>query len=92
MKKVMTSLAFIAISISASAQTKDTFVLKTLPNYDEFGNLYMITKSFDHVPTSKDSADFKRESRVQIHAMVDSVKKEYYTPVKSVKKPIRKKN
>jgi len=86
----MTSLAFIAISISASAQTKDTFVLKTIPHYDEFGNLYTMSQSYDHIPTSKDSANFERESDIQIASWMDSVKKEYYIP--SVKKPIRKKN
>jgi len=93
MKKIMTSLAFIAISISASAQTKDTFVLKSFPTYDEFGNYYEVVKSFDHIPTSKDSANFKKESRAQIHAIIDSVRKTYYVPpVKSVKRPIKKKN
>jgi hypothetical protein len=87
MKKIITSLAFIIISISASAQIKDTFVLKTRPHYDEFGNLYMITKSYDHIPTSKDSVDFKRESRTQIKIWIDSIKKEYYIlPIKSVRK------
>ena len=75
----MISLAFIAISIGAKSQTKDTFILKSFPTYDEFGNYYEITKSFDHIPTSQDSADFKRESRIQIHHLADSVRP-YYMP------------
>ena len=91
----MTSLAFIAISISASAQTKDTFVLKSFPTYDEFGNYYEVVKSFDHIPTSKDSADFKRESDEQIDLMMKKVKKEnnYYPPTLiPIKKLTKKKN
>lgn len=75
----MISLAFIAISIGAKSQTKDTFILKSFPTYDEFGNYYEVTKSFDHIPTSQDSADFKRESRIQIHHLADSVRL-YYMP------------
>ena len=93
MKKTLTSIALIFATLSVSAQTKDTFTLKSFPTYDEFGNYYEVVKSFDHIPTSQDSTNFKRESRAQIHAMVDSVRKIYYIPpVKSVKKPIRKKN
>ena len=76
----MISLAFIAVSINASAQTKDTFVLKTIPHYDEFGNLYTISKSYNHIPTSKDSADFDRESRIQISIWMDSLYKVYHIP------------
>jgi len=76
----MTSLAFIAISISASAQTKDTFVLKTIPHYDEFGNLYTISQSYDHIPTSKDSANFKMESNTQMKVWMDSLYKIYHVP------------
>ena len=76
----MISLAFIAVSMNASAQTKDTFVLKTIPHYDEFGNLYTISQSYDHIPTSKDSADFNRESSAQIKVWMDSLYKTYYIP------------
>lgn len=86
----MTSLAFIAISISASAQTKDTFVLKTTPHYDEFGNLYTMSQSYDHIPTSKDSANFKRESDTQIKVWMDSLYKIYYVPTHTIRKKIKK--
>ena len=91
----MISLAFIAISIGAKAQTKDTFCLKSFPNYDEFGNYYEVTKSFDHVPTSQDTLDFKRESDKQIDLMMEQVKREnnYYPPTPvPVKKTAKKKN
>ena len=86
----MTSLAFIAISISASAQTKDTFVLKTIPHYDEFGNLYTMSQSYDHIPTSKDSANFKRESDTQIKVWMDSLYKIYYVPTHTIRKKIKR--
>lgn len=80
MKRILTSIAFITISISASAQTKDTFTLKSFPTYDEFGNYYEVIKSFDHIPTQQDSICFKEESRAQIHHLADSVRK-IYTPI-----------
>ncbi len=80
MKKVMISLAFIAISIGVSAQTKDTFVLKTIPHYDEFGNLYTVSQTYYHIPTSKDSADFYKESKIQIKIWMDSMYKVFSTP------------
>lgn len=86
MKRILTSIAFIAISISASAQTKDTFTLKSFPTYDEFGNYYEVIKSFDHIPTQQDSADFKRESRIQIKAGMDSIYKIYNPAPKARKK------
>ena len=89
MKKIITSLAFIAISISASAQTKDTFILKTVPHYDEFGNLYTISQSYDHIPTSKDSADFKMESNIQIRVWIDSMYKTY-NPTPTVRKKVKR--
>jgi len=89
----MTSLAFIAISISASAQTKDTFILKTVPYYDEFGNLYTISQSYDHIPTSKDSTNFKIKSNTQIKVWVDSLYKIYYIPTTpTVRKKVKKIN
>ena len=86
----MISLAFIAVSMNASAQTKDTFILKTIPNYDQFGNLYTITKSFDHIPTSKDSADFNRESSAQMKVWMDSMYKTYYRPTINIRKKSKK--
>jgi hypothetical protein len=85
MKKTLTSLALIFAALDVSAQTKDTFILKSFPTYDEFGNYYEITKSFECLPTRQDSVNFIKESRVQIHHLVDSVRA-YYAP-----KPIRKK-
>jgi hypothetical protein len=90
MKKIMTSLTFIAISISASAQTKDTFVLKSFPAYDEFGNLYTMSQSYDHIPTSKDSANFKRESDTQIKVWMDSLYKIYYIPTPTIRKKVKR--
>jgi hypothetical protein len=91
MKKIMTSLALIAISISASAQTKDTFVLKTVPHYDEFGNLYTMSQSYDHIPTSKDSDDFKKESNIQISVWIDSMYKTYHVPTTpTVRKKVKR--
>jgi hypothetical protein len=86
MKKIITFFAFVAISTSTSAQTKDTFILKNIPTYDQFGNLYIVTKSFDHIPTSQDTLNFDKESKIQVNLLMDSVKK-YYAPT-----PIRKKS
>ena len=82
----MTSLVFIAISISASAQTKDTFILKNIPTYDQFGNLYTIKKTFDHIPTQQDSIEFKKECNNQLKIWMDSVYKTYYTPTRKKSK------
>ena len=86
----MISLAFIAVSMNASAQTKDTFVLKTIPHYDEFGNLYTISQSYDHIPTSKDSADFNKESSAQMKVWMDSMYKTYYRPTTNNRKKSKK--
>ena len=90
MKKVIISLASIVISISALSQTKDSFVLKSIPNYDEFGNYYEVVKSFNHIPTSKDSADFKRESRAELHIWINSGYRMNSTPALPVRKKYRK--
>jgi len=82
----MTFFAFVAISTSTSAQTKDTFILKNIPTYDQFGNLYTIKKTFDHVPTQQDSIEFKKECNTQLKIWMDSVYKIYYIPSPTRKK------
>jgi len=86
MKRILTSIAFVAISISASAQTKDTFTLKTIPHYDEFGNLYTIIQVFDHVPTQQDSICFNEGSKIQMNIWMDSMYKIYNPAPKPRKK------
>lgn len=86
MKKTIILFIFIAISMRVSAQTKNTFVLKSFPTYDEFGNYYEVIKSFNHIPTYQDSVNFKRESRIQIRKQIDSIRKIYYIPTKKLKK------
>lgn len=78
MKYLILSLLLVAAT-SCVAQTKDTFVLKSFPTYDQFGNYYEVTKSFDHIPTQQDSICFKEESKVQIKVWMDSLYK-VFTP------------
>jgi len=73
MKKILI-LIILTLSVSvALAQTKDTFALKSIPTYDEFGNCYRVIKQYDHVPTTQDSASFVIESSMLIHHMIDSI-------------------
>ena len=48
------------------------YTLTSIPTYDSLGNVYQVNKNYDHIPTSKDSADFLKESRISIHKMIDS--------------------
>lgn len=86
MKKLITTAAVIFTTLTLSAQTKDTFVLKSFPAYDEMGNYYEIRKSYDHIPTQQDSIAFTRESNMQISIWIDSVAKARTLPKKANKK------
>jgi hypothetical protein len=59
MKKLTLLLSI--ISINASAQTM--YKMESLPIYDEDGNVYQMRQVFDHLPTSEDSAIFKKDTK-----------------------------
>lgn len=81
MKKLMVILA-IGIS-SASAQTM--YKLESVPIYDSLGNQYMIRSVYDHLPTTKDSADFLKESNDYVFTTLRSLKKQEETKLYTVK-------
>lgn len=76
-------------SLVGFSQTRDTFYLRTIPTYDEFGNLYHIVKSFNHIPTKQDSIKFQRESDLQLRLWMDSMRM-YYAPKGKVKQKLKK--
>ena len=73
------------ITLTGYSQSKDTFVMKSFPTYDEFGNYYEIEKSYNHIPTREDSIKFRKESEIQINFWMDSLRKIYYIPKRKVK-------
>jgi len=81
MKKLLIILA-IGIS-SASAQTM--YKLESVPIYDSLGNQYMIRSVYDHLPTSKDSADFLRESNDYVFTTLNSLKKQEETKLFTIR-------
>ena len=40
--------------------------------YDSLGNVYTVEAEYDHLPTAQDSADFQKESQIEIRKMMDS--------------------
>lgn len=74
---LLTILAAVTFTAASAQTSKDTFYLQSFPTYDEYGNYYQIVKAYDHIPTSKDTAEFKRESSASISKMMDSVVTSY---------------
>ena len=81
MKKLLVILS-IGIS-SASAQTM--YKLQSVPIYDSLGNQYMMTSVYDHLPTSKDSADFFKESSEYVFTTKKALRKNETTKGYSVR-------
>lgn len=85
MKKIIIFL--LILSTKCYSQTKDTFELVSFPTYDEYGNYYQVVKKYDHIPTQKDSLDFKKESRSSISQMMLEERKRFEPkPAKRKKK------
>lgn len=81
MKKL---LLILCIGIgSASAQTM--YKLESIPVYDEEGNVYMMRSVYDHIPTSKDSAEFFASSRDYVYTTRRELKKEEGTKLYRIK-------
>jgi hypothetical protein len=51
-----------------------TYKMETLPNFDMDGNVYVVKREYDHLPTKEDSINFNNESRIEISKMIDSIK------------------
>lgn len=75
MKKTIALVALVVLNLSIFAQVRDTFILTSIPTYDENGNLYGTQKSYDHIPTRQDSLDFRKLSDSVISVTIDSVRK-----------------
>lgn len=59
---------------SCIKKPKKTYTMETLPNFDMDGNVYMVRREYDHLPTKEDSIKFRKESRIEISRMIDSIK------------------
>jgi hypothetical protein len=80
MKKINLTILFFLLSLTGFSQTKDTFFLKSIPTYDEFGNYYQVIERFTYPPTKSDSIQFEKESRIEMTKFFDSLRKTYYVP------------
>ena len=88
--KTLLATLLVLVSLSASAQTKDTFELRSFPTYDEFGNYYAVINRYDHIPTTQDSLTFKIESEKAIDKMIEENKVKYQITPAPVKKKSKK--
>ena len=70
---IICTIFFLLIGSNVSAQTKDSFFLRSMPAYDENGALYQVQHQYDHVPTSEDSILFLKESKIEVRDMIDSI-------------------
>ena len=84
MKKNIISIIFLIITLTGFSQSKDTFYLWSVPAYDEFGNLYQVEKSYNHIPTKEDSINFKKQSNIELNLWMDSLRKLYYVPKRKI--------
>jgi len=78
MKKIILSILVTFICFTTYSQSKDTFVLESIPHYDEFGNLYQVTKYYNHIPTRQDSLNFNIEVQKFVKHNMDSVYRRNY--------------
>ena len=62
----------ILLLLSGKIYAQEKYTLTSILTLDSLGNAYQVNKTYDHIPTSKDSADFLKESRISIHKMIDS--------------------
>lgn len=75
MKKLLFIIVAALMTSFATAQVKDRFELKSIPVYDMDGNVYIVVKSYDHVPTRQDSLDFEAYRKVEVRRMLEGVQK-----------------
>jgi hypothetical protein len=59
------------LMLSGSAYAQEKYTLYSIPHYDSLGNLYTVKKTYDHLPTTEDSAAFRIESKNSILEMMD---------------------
>ena len=76
--------------ISGNVYAQEKYTLQSIPHYDSLGNLYAVKKTYDHIPTAADSADFLKESKISILQMMDDNLKPTETKVKNNKLVLKK--
>ena len=74
---ILTIVIALTATVASGQEKKDTFYLESFPTYDEYGNYYQVAKAYDHIPTSKDTADFAIESRAHISEMIKTTASQY---------------
>ncbi len=75
MKKLLFIIGAVLVTSLTSAQVKDSFELRSIPNYDLDGNLYIVVKRYDHLPTRQDSLAFELISDMEIRRMMEEVER-----------------
>ena len=69
MKKLLIIISTLFVFGTASAQVKDSFELRSIPVLDMDGNMYVVSKYYDHIPTYQDSVNFKKQSSLELKKM-----------------------
>ena len=86
MKKIITLL----LMISGNVYAQEKYTIYSIPYLDSLGNQYTVKKSYNHIPTAADSADFLKESKISILQMMDDNLKPTETKVKNNKLVLKK--
>lgn len=78
MKQIVTTAIILLGALTptlAQIESKPIYKLESISYYDENGNLYMVEKYLDHLPTHEDSIAFKIASDKEVRSMMDSTRK-----------------
>jgi len=73
MKKLIIFIGALLITSLTTAQVKDSFELRSIPTVDMDGNVYIVVKYYNHIPTLKDSVEFEVYRKKEVSRMIKEV-------------------